>query len=479
MKHATNFYIDGKWVAPVRPRPFDVINPATEEKVAVIALGSEADVDVAVAAARRAFATFSRTSIEERVRLLERFTEIYRRRMEDLAEAISLEMGAPITWARMAQAPSGLDHLVEALEILRGFRFDEQLAAARVAREPIGVCGLITPWNWPANQVMAKLAPALAVGCTVVLKPSEISPLSALLIAEMIDEAGYPAGVFNLANGDGPGVGEPIARHPGIDMVSFTGSTQAGILVAQNAAPTVKRISQELGGKSPNIILDDADFEDAVANGARRCFNNSGQTCTAPTRLLVPAERMQEAMRIASKVAEALVVGDPTSAETQIGPVANATQFQKVQTLIASGIEEGAELAAGGMGRPIGIARGYFVRPTVFGRVKPDMKISREEIFGPVLSIIGFRDDEEAIEMANDTPYGLSAAVSSADLSRAEKVARRIRAGMVHINGAPLTASAPFGGYKQSGNGREQGKFGFEDYLEIKSIFGLPERVAS
>jgi len=478
-KHALEFFINGKWIAPKAARSFDVINPATERPAATISLGSEADVDAAVAAARRAFPIYSGYSRQLRVNLLESLIETYKRRSEELAWAISTEMGSPIEWSRTAQVPAGLDHLVESVRILKDFPFDEWIETAVVAREPIGVCGLITPWNWPANQVTAKIAPALAVGCTIVLKPSEISPLSALIIAEMIEEAGYPEGVFNLVNGDGPGVGEAISRHPGIDMVSFTGSTRAGIIVARNAAATVKRVCQELGGKSPNIILDDSDFEDAVTKGARRCFNNTGQTCTAPTRLLVPATRMTEAIRIAAKVANSLVVGNPISPETQIGPVANGLQFAKVQELIGAGIREGAELAAGGLGRPIGVDRGYFVRPTVFGNVTRSMRIAREEIFGPVLSLMAFEDDGEAIEIANDSPYGLSAAVSSNDRARAERIARQIRAGMVHINGAPLTASAPFGGYKQSGNGREQGRFGFEDYLETKAIFGLVEKAGA
>jgi len=473
MSHELEFFIDGDWVAPAVARDFAVINPATEEQIAVISLGSKVDVDRAVAAARKAFETYSLTSVSERLRLLDHLIAAYTRRQEDLAVAISTEMGSPIDWARTAQAPAGLDHLVEARDVLATYDFSEELKSTRVVREPIGVCGLITPWNWPANQVMAKLAPALAVGCTVVLKPSEISPLSALIIAEMVEEAGYPAGVFNLINGDGPGVGDAMTRHPGIDMVSFTGSTRAGILVAKNAAETVKRVSQELGGKSPHIVFGDVNFEESVARCARRCFSNSGQTCIAPTRLLVPAERMDEAVAIASSVANKIIVGNPTSPETQMGPLANAVQFKKVQELIASGVEEGATLAAGGIGRPSGLDRGYFVQATVFGNVKPEMQIAKEEIFGPVLSIIGFQDEDDAIQIANDTPYGLSANVSCHDLKKAERVARRIRAGMVHVNNAPMDASAPFGGYKQSGNGREQGKYGFEDYVEIKSIFGL------
>lgn len=473
MSHELEFFIDGGWVEPAVARNFAVINPATEEQIAVISLGSKQDVDRAVVAARKAFETYSQSSITERARLLDNLIAAYTRRHEELAVAISAEMGSPIEWARSAQVPAGLDHLVEAREVLRNYDFSEQLKSTKVVREPIGVCGLITPWNWPANQVMAKLAPALAVGCTIVLKPSEISPLSGLIIAEMVQEAGYPAGVFNLINGDGPGVGDAMTRHPGIDMVSFTGSTRAGILVAQNAAETVKRVSQELGGKSPHIVFDDGNFEESVARCARRCFSNSGQTCIAPTRLLVPAERMDEAVAIASSVADKIIVGDPSSPDTQMGPLANDVQFKKVQELIAHGLAEGATLGAGGTGRPPGLERGYYVRATVFGNVTPEMRIAKEEIFGPVLSVIGFRNEDEAVQIANDTPYGLSANVSCEDLKKAESVARRIKAGMVHVNNAPMDASAPFGGYKQSGNGREQGKFGFDDYLEIKAIFGL------
>ncbi|MFK0166968.1 aldehyde dehydrogenase family protein [Rhizobium sp. NPDC090279] len=467
-----SFYIDGEWVSPRGGRTHDVVNPATEEVIARISLGCEEDVDTAVAAARKAFASFSTLSVVNHLELLRSLTTIYARRQFELAEAITSEMGSPIEWSRTAQAPAGYDHLVEAIKVLESTDFTTRLGNALIVQEPIGVCALITPWNWPANQVMAKLAPALAVGCTVVLKPSEMAPLSAMLIADMVHEAGFPAGVFNLVNGDGAIVGSALSKHPDIDMVSFTGSTDAGIAVAQNAAVTVKRVCQELGGKSPNIILDGEDFAEAVAKGARRCFNNTGQTCTAPTRMLVPASRLQEAARIAADVADALIVGDPLSSQTQIGPLANASQYSKVRRLIDLGVEEGAMLVTGGSTHPVDTKVGYFVRPTVFAGVSPDMTIAREEIFGPVLSIIAYADEDHAVQIANNTVFGLSAAVSCSDADRAEKVARRIRAGMVHINGAGLDTGAPFGGYKQSGNGREQGRYGFEEYLETKAIFG-------
>jgi aldehyde dehydrogenase (NAD+) len=465
-----DFYIDGAWVKPAVSKTMDVIDPSTEEPVARISVGSAADVDRAVAAARRAFETFGRTSREERVALLERVIAAYQAHADEIADAISREMGAPMTLAKAAQAPAGLGHLKNTLAVLRGYAFEETRGTTRILREPIGVVGMITPWNWPMNQIMCKVAPALAAGCTMVLKPSEIAPISGILAAKVLHEAGVPAGVFNLVNGEGPVVGAAMSAHPGIDMMSFTGSTRAGTQVAKAAADTVKRVAQELGGKSPNIILDDADFGKMVKIGVRSCFNNSGQSCNAPTRMLVPRARLAEAVGIAKEVASATKVGDPRNDGTTIGPVVSQAQFDKIQRLIKQGLDEGADLVAGGPGRPEGLDRGYYVRPTVFSNVKNDMTIAREEIFGPVLSILPYDTEEQAIEIANDTPYGLSSYVSSGDPERAMRVASRLRAGMVHINGATVDYSAPFGGYKQSGNGREWGQFGFEEFLEVKAV---------
>ena len=472
MQHHHHFYIDGRWTAPAGQDFIDVVNPATEDVVATIAAGGRTDVDKAVAAARRAFETYAWTTRAERLDLLNRIVEIYRQRADDLAEAVSTEMGAPLAFARERHVPAGLGHLTRAIEVLKDYVFDERINATLVVREPIGVVGLITPWNWPLNQIACKVGPALAAGCTMVLKPSEVAPLSALIVAEILHEAGVPAGVFNLVNGDGPHVGQAIASHPDIDMVSFTGSTRAGILVAKAAADTVKRVHQELGGKSPNILLDDADFGAAVTHGVRGCFANSGQSCNAPTRLLVPADRQEEVIEIARRIAGETVAGDPRAAATTIGPVVSRTQFERIQHLIETGIKEGATLVAGGPGRPQGLNKGYYVQPTVFADVRTDMSIAREEIFGPVLSILPYRDEEEAIRIANDTVYGLSSYVTSGDIERSRRVARRIRAGMVHLNGSRGDTAAAFGGYKQSGNGREWGRFGFEEFLEIKSMFG-------
>lgn len=466
------FYIDGRWVEPHGQSVITVINPATEEVFATIAAGNAADMDAAVAAARRAFASYAQTSRAERLELLTEVIETYRRRTDELAEAISAEMGAPLAFARDRHVPAGLGHLTRTLEVLKDYDFDETVNATLITREPIGVCGLITPWNWPLNQIACKVGPALAAGCTMILKPSEVAPLSALVFTQIMHDAGVPAGVFNLVNGDGPGVGQALSSHPDVDMVSFTGSTRAGIQVAKAAADTVKRVHQELGGKSPNIILDDADFEAAVSHGARACFANSGQSCNAPTRLLVPADRQHEAIAVAKRIAEETIVGDPRADETMIGPVVSDIQFDRIQTLVEAGIREGATLVAGGPGRPEGLPRGYYVRPTVFADVSNAMSIAREEIFGPVLSILPYADEEEAIRIANDTVYGLSSYVTSGDVERARKVARRIRAGMVHLNGSRGDTAAAFGGYKQSGNGREWGKFGFEEFLETKSMFG-------
>jgi len=472
MRERLDFYIDGSWVKPAEPKPFDVIDPATEKPIGRISLGGKADVDRAVAAARRAFETFSQTTREERIALLEKILASYQAHLGELAETISLEMGAPMGLAKAAQAPSGMAHLMQAIEILRNYQFEEQKGTTRILKEPVGVCGFITPWNWPVNQILCKVAPALAAGCTMVLKPSEIAPLSGMVVADILHEAGVPAGVFNLVNGDGPGVGAAISSHPGIDMVSFTGSTRAGIEVARNAAPTVKRVTQELGGKSANIILEDADLEKMVKGGVRACFTNSGQSCNAGSRMLVPRAKMAEAIAAAKAAAESIRVGDPRAEGTALGPVVSKAQFDKIQGLIESGIAEGAELVTGGPGRPEGINAGYFVRPTVFANVKNDMKIAREEIFGPVISILPYENEEEAIKIANDTDYGLSGYVASKDPQHALRVAARLRTGNVHVNGAGPDFGAPFGGYKQSGNGREWGVFGFEEFLEVKAVLG-------
>ncbi|WP_185982922.1 aldehyde dehydrogenase family protein [Aureimonas mangrovi] len=473
MTNTAQFYIDGGWVDPItQSGTAEVVNPANEEVFATIPLGGRGDVESAVAAARRAFSSFSRTSRAERVELLESVIAVYRKRYDDMASAISDEMGAPLPFATAAQAGAGLGHLTTVLEILKTYAFDERVGTTTITREPIGVCGLITPWNWPMNQIGCKVGPALATGCTMVLKPSEVAPISAIVFTEIMHEAGVPAGVYNMVHGDGPGVGQALSTHPDIDMMSFTGSTRAGIAVAKAAADTVKRVSQELGGKSPNIILPDADLEKAVRHGAAQCFSNSGQSCNAPTRMLVPAERHDEAAEIARAVADATVVGDPRGEGTKIGPVVSQAQYDKIQALIEKGMEEGARLVAGGPGRPQGLNRGYYVRPTVFADVRNDMTIAREEIFGPVLSILPYTNEAEAIEIANDTVYGLSSYVTSSDVEHAREVARQIRAGMVHINGASGDFAGAFGGYKQSGNGREWGRHGFEDFLEVKSMFG-------
>ena len=472
MSDYRKFYIDGKWVDPAHSNDFTVISPATEEPVATISLGSAADVDRAVMAAKRAFESFSETSAEERLALLRRITEIYKSKIEEMATLISQEMGAPISLARKAQAPAGLAHFMEIIKVLENFQFEELKGSTLLRKEPVGVCGLITPWNWPMNQVVAKVAPALAAGCTMVLKPSEFAPLSSYALAQIFHEAGVPAGVFNLVNGDGPTVGAAIAAHPDIAMVSFTGSTRAGVAVAQAAAPTVKRVTQELGGKSANILMDDADFDKAVKQGAQECFRNTGQSCNAPTRMLVPRSKMKEAVAAAKQAAGSMRVGDPGAEDTSIGPLANKAQFDKVQRLIQKGLEEGATLVAGGLGHPEGLSKGYFVKPTVFTDVRNDMIIAREEIFGPVLCMIPYEDENDAIRIANDSPYGLSGFVTSGNLERAHRIAKRIRAGNVHINGARVDFAGCFGGYKQSGNGREWGEAGLEEFLELKSIFG-------
>src|SRR6202453_4493052 len=455
MKDPRQFYIDGKWVAPTQPRDFPVINPATEEQIATISLGSAADVDTAVAAAKRAFETFSETTVEQRRELLQRVVTVYKAKSQEMAQAISSEMGAPLAFAKAAQVGAGLAHFMEILRVLEHFQFDEVRGTTLFRKEPIGVCGLITPWNWPMNQIVAKVGPALAAGCTMVLKPSELAPLSAYLFAQILHEAGLPPGVFNLVNGDGPTVGAALSLHPDVAMVSFTGSTRAGVAVALNAAPTVKRVTQELGGKSANIILEDADLEKTVKEGVQACFRNTGQSCNAPTRMLVPRSKMAAAAAAARQAAEATKVGDPFAEGTALGPLASKTQFERVQRLINVGIEEGATLVTGGPARPDGLTKGYFVKPTVFADVRNDMTIAREEIFGPVLCILPYENENDAVRTANDTPYGLSAYVTSPDLDRARRVAARIRSGNVHINGARLDFGGSFGGYKQSGNGRE------------------------
>ncbi|MCC0036796.1 MAG: aldehyde dehydrogenase family protein [Hoeflea sp.] len=467
------FYINGEWVAPSQGATLiDVINPATEESVAKVPLGTSADAEKAIAAARAAFPGFSAWSAADRLSLLGRIRDVYESRLDEIAEAISTEMGAPLKMARSDQAWSGLGHIEATMTALKDFAFEEKRGSTLIVHEAIGVAGLITPWNWPMNQIACKVAPALAAGCTVVLKPSEIAPLSGILFAEILHEAGVPPGVFNLVNGDGPGVGQVLSSHPDIDIVSFTGSTRAGILVAKSAADTVKRVAQELGGKSPNLILADADLQSAVANGVTGCFGNSGQSCDAPTRMLVPRDRHDEALAIAKAAAEELVTGDPRDPGTNLGPVISQVQYDKIQGLIASGIQDGAILVTGGRDRPEGLDRGYFVRPTVFGGVTRDMRIAREEIFGPVLSIMPYDTEEEAIEIANDSVYGLAAYVQSGDIEHARKVARQMRAGQVHINYPDWDLFAPFGGYKQSGNGREYADWGMHDYLETKALIG-------
>jgi aldehyde dehydrogenase (NAD+) len=470
--NSLQFYIDGEWVDPVTKRTLDVINPATEEPMGRISLGSAADVDRAVAAARTAFTAFSQSSVEERVALLEKILVLYKQRWGDIAEVIRLEMGAPVTLARGSQTGSGYAVFKSALQALKEFEFEYRLGNTQIMHEPIGVCGLITPWNWPINQVAHKVGTALACGCTMVLKPSEIAPFDAVILAEILHEAGVPAGVFNLVNGDGPAVGAAMSAHPGIDMMSFTGSTRAGTAVARAAAASVKRVAQELGGKSPNIILDDVDTEQAITSSVLEMMSNTGQSCNAPSRMLVPAGMLNEVEAIAIRAAESMVVGDPAHSKTALGPLVSGLQWEKVQRLIQTGIDEGCRIITGGPGKPAGLETGYYAKPTVFSGVSNDKTIAVEEIFGPVLAILTYDDVDEAIAIANDTLYGLSAYVASSDIDRANSVARRLRAGNVHINGQWGDRTTPFGGYKQSGNGREGGVFGFPDFLEIKAIMG-------
>jgi len=473
MRVYDQFYINGEWVAPLTPNNCVVINPADESVCATISLGAAGDVDKAVAAARHAFNRFGFSTREERIAILEAVLVAYQNNHQEMADAISEEMGAPSKLAANVQANLGIWHISTALEILKTYEFESQLGKSRILKEPIGVCGLITPWNWPVNQIACKVAPALAVGCTMVLKPSEVAPLSAYVFAKIMDEAGVPAGVFNLVNGDGAGVGSALSAHPGVDMMSFTGSTRAGSLVAQAAAPTVKRVAQELGGKSANILLNDVDFEAAVTRGAMSMFVNSGQSCNAPSRMLVPAERMDEAANIAAAAAATVVVGDPKADSTTMGPVVSELQFNKIQGLIQAGIDEGARLVAGGTGLPEGLDKGFYVKPTIFADVNNDMTVAREEIFGPVLVILPYDSEEQAIEIANDTPFGLAGYIQGNDMERVRAVASKIRAGNININGQSGDMNTPFGGYKQSGNGREWGEHGFADYLEVKAVSGL------
>lgn len=471
MRDYTKFYIDGQWVEPQGRPTLDVINPATEESAGKISMGAAEDVDAAVMAARRAFESWSQTSREERIDVLERIIAEYQKRHADMAAAITEEMGAPGYLAQRAQAAMGPAHLQTAVAVLKSFEFEELRGTTLLKKEPIGVCGFITPWNWPVNQIATKVAPALATGCTMVLKPSEVAPFSGYIWAEILHAAGVPAGVFNLVNGDGPTVGAAISSHPEVDMVSFTGSTRAGIEVAKNAANTVKRVHQELGGKSPNIILPDADLKKAVTGGVRSVMQNSGQSCNAPTRMLVPQPKMDEVIAIAREAAEATTVGDPNG-NAQLGPVVSEAQFNKIQRLIQAGVDEGATLVAGGPGRPEGLEKGYYVKPTVFANVTPEMTIAKEEIFGPVLSILGYDDVDEAVRIGNDTEYGLAAYVSGTDPKQVAAVASRLRAGQVNVNSAGVDFMAPFGGYKQSGNGREWGDHAFSEFLEVKAVLG-------
>lgn len=476
MLEKKQFYINGQWVNPQTPKQADLINPATEAVYGVVSYGAQADVDLAVAAAREAFKTYRHTSIAEHLALLQKLASIYERRYEEMAQTISLEMGAPITMARDEHAASGQWHLTNVIQELQTFKFEYPLyqdkPEQQIRHEPIGVCGLITPWNWPINQLMLKIAPALAVGCTVVLKPSEVAPLSALLLAEMIDEAGFPAGVFNLVNGDGLNVGSAMSKHKGIDMMSFTGSTGAGIAVMKDAAETVKKVTLELGGKSPNLVFADADLASAVSAGVANCFCNVGQTCVAPTRMLVERSVYDQVVALAAEAASNTTVGDPTQEGGHLGPLSSQTQYEKVQSMIQMAMDEGARLVAGGLGKPEGLETGFFARPTVFADVNNQMRIAQEEVFGPVLVIIPFDSEDEAIEIANDTPYGLNARVQSGDMQRARRVASQLEAGMVQINGVSPVAGIPFGGYKQSGIGREGGRWGLEDYLEVKILSG-------
>lgn len=472
MQNCDQFFVGGEWVDPIEPRFADRIDPATEEKIGRVALGCSADVDRAVQAAAKAFETFQDSSREERIALFDRIIAAYEARKGDLARAITSDIGVPSWFAEGYQIDMGLSHFVEARRLLENYRFEYVLGTNVIRREPFGVCGLISAWNWPAQLITSKVAPALAAGCTVVLKPSEFAAGGGTVIAEILQAAGVPPGVFNLVHGDGAGVGEAISRHPGIALISFTGSKRAGVAITRAAAETVKSVHLELGGKSANVILPDADLSVAVPDGVRRAFINSGQSCIAPTRMLVHKEQLAQAVAIARDAANSMAIGDPYSPATSLGPVANAAQFSRVQALIRAGIEEGASLVCGGPGRPAGLDRGFFVKPTVFSDVQPGMRIAQEEIFGPVLSILSYEDDDDAIRIANGTTYGLAGYVFSASINNAARVAARLQAGRIFLNGAHTNPVAPFGGYKESGNGREFGVFGLETYLEVKAVLG-------
>ena len=475
MENKKNFYIDGKWVAPKSKQEIKVINPATEENCAVISLGNKEDIDYAVSSAKKAYSTWAFSPKEERIRLLEKLYENYKKRWADIAAAITTEMGAPKDFATKLQAGTGAAHLKSFIRYLKNFEFEKPLGEhapnQRLIYEPKGVCALITPWNWPMNQVCLKVAPALASGCTMILKPSELAPLSSMILAELIDETKFPAGVFNLVNGDGETTGNALTSHPDVNMISFTGSTRAGALISQNAAKDFKRVSLELGGKGANIIFKDAD-PDAIERGALRCFRNSGQSCNAPTRMLVEKSMYNEAVERLKKYTENFEVGDPKKEGEHIGPVISEIQYNKIQTLIKKGIDEGAKLVAGGAGKPEGFEKGYFVKPTVFVDVKNDMEVARTEIFGPVLSVMPFENEEEAIKIANDTPYGLTNYIQTQDKEKVKRVARKLRSGMVDVNGAGIAVDAPFGGFKHSGIGREAGEHGLEEFLEVKAVGG-------
>ena len=475
MENKKDFYIDGKWVLPKSKEEIKVINPATEENCAVISLGNKEDVDLAVSSAKKAYSSWSFSNKEERIKLLEKLYENYKKRWADIADAITTEMGAPKDFATKLQAGTGAAHLKSFIKYLKNFEFEKPLGEhapnQRLIYEPKGVCALITPWNWPMNQVCLKVMPALASGCTMILKPSELAPLSSMILAELIDETKFPAGVFNLVNGDGATTGDALTSHPDVNMISFTGSTRAGALISQNAAKDFKRVSLELGGKGANIIFKDADPE-AIERGALRCFRNSGQSCNAPTRMLVEKSMYKEAIDRLKKYTENFEVGDPKKEGEHIGPVISETQYNKIQTLIKKGIEEGAKLVAGGPGKPKGLDKGYFVKPTVFADVNNNMEVARTEIFGPVLSVMPFETEEEAIEIANDTPYGLTNYIQTQDPEKVKRVARKLRSGMVDVNGAGIAVDAPFGGFKHSGIGREAGEHGLEEFLEVKSVGG-------
>ncbi len=472
MRDKAQFFINGEWLNSESREVLELINPANEKCHDQLQMGNETDVRKAVSAAKNAFPKFAASSLSDRIHLLQRIADGYKARFADIGASISKEMGAPIKFALRFQAGAGHSHFKQILKLLETYTFDVDINNTRVVREPIGVCGMIVPWNWPMNQITCKIAPAIAAGCTIVLKPSELAPGSAIILAEILEEAGVPAGVFNMVQGEGPLVGDAIARHPDVDMISFTGSTQGGVSVALAAAPTVKRVGQELGGKAANILLDDVNFEDSVTRGVTLCFRNSGQSCNSPARLLVPRERIDEVAAISKRVAEGIRVGDPSSEETIMGPVVSKKQWEKIQGYIGSALDEGATLVTGGLGRPDHLPIGYYVQPTVFTNVSTEMTIAREEVFGPVLCIIGFSNDDEAIEIANNTPFGLAAYVESSNTNRAKAVARKVRAGMVHLNGASADPGAPFGGYRQSGNGREWGVHGLEEFTELKAIMG-------